>query len=57
MKAYQSVRFFIPERRGDVRIPDEIIQTDEAINLWKNRKLLNNNDRDIFEYFAKGVNI
>ncbi len=40
-----------------IRIPDELLKTDEATKIWRKRKLLNDNDEDIFEYLADTVAI
>ena len=51
-KQAKSIRYLVEHESAHIRIPDEILHTDEAIKIWKKRKLKNKNDSDIYEYFA-----
>ena len=56
-KQAKSLRYLAEHEMAHIRIPDELLMTDGAKKIWKNRKLLNDNDQDIFEYFADAVAI
>ena len=56
-KQLKSVAYLAEHEAAHVRIPDRLLKTKEAIDIWKNRSLLNENDKDIFEYFADATAI
>ena len=49
---------FIAEHEGaHILIPDRIIETQEALRIWKNRNLSDKMSRDIYDYYANAVAI
>lgn len=51
-KQAKSISYLAEHEAAHMRISDELVQNDEAYKLFKNRKLSNKNDSNIFEYFA-----
>ena len=56
-KQAKSIAYLAEHETAHMRIPDSLLQTDEANKIWKNRKLLNKNDTSIYEYFADAMAI
>lgn len=51
-KQAKSIQFLAEHEAAHIRIPSDLLKSDEASKLFKNRKLLNKNDLNINEYFA-----
>ena len=51
-KQAKSIQFLAEHEAAHIRIPSDLLKSDEAYKLFKNRKLLNKNDLNINEYFA-----
>lgn len=56
-KQAKSIAFLAEHEAAHIRIPDELLETDEAIKMWRKRKLNSQNDEDIYEYYADVVAI
>lgn len=56
-KQLKNITFLAEHEAAHIRIPDELLKTDEAVSIWKKRKLLAENDKDIYEYFADATAI
>jgi hypothetical protein len=56
-KNARTLRYIAEHECAHIRIPEELMTTDEAIKIWKGRKLLNDNDSLIHEYYADVVAI
>lgn len=56
-KQAKNIAYLAEHETAHIRIPDELLMSDEAKQIFKKRKLTNMNDRDIFEYFADAVAI
>ncbi|MGN0633926.1 MAG: phage minor capsid protein [Oscillospiraceae bacterium] len=56
-KQAKSINYLAEHEAAHIRISDKLIQSDEAYKLFKNRKLSNKNDSNIYEYFADAVAI
>ena len=56
-KQATTVEYLAEHESAHMRIPDSLIETDEAIAIYGNSKLKNTNDKDIVEYFADAVAI
>jgi hypothetical protein len=56
-KQARSIRYLAEHEAAHIRIPKDLLLTDEAKAIWKKRKLLNDNDAKINEYFADAVAI
>lgn len=52
-----TIRYLAEHEAAHIRIPDDIIRNEEAIRIWKKRKLINDNDSNIYEYYADVVAI
>lgn len=48
----RNIVFLAEHEASHIRISDDILLTNEAENIWKNRKRTSENDDDIFDYFA-----
>lgn len=53
----KSIAYLAEHETAHMRIPDSLLETDEAKKIWKKRKLLNANDEYIYEYFADATAI
>ncbi len=56
-KQCTTIQFIAEHEAAHIRIPDEILKSDEARKIFKKRNLENQNDKDIFEYYADAVAI
>lgn len=56
-KQCTTIRYLAEHEAAHIRIPDSVIRSEEAIKIWKKRKLINDNDSDIYEYYADAVAI
>lgn len=56
-KQAKSIAYLAEHEAAHIRIPDELLETEQAIKIWKKRKLLNDNDSDIYEFFADATAI
>lgn len=56
-KQAKSIAYLAEHESAHMRIPDSLLETKEAMKLWKKRKLVNKNDADIYEYFADATAI
>ena len=56
-KQAKSIAYLAEHESAHMRIPDSLLTQEEAIKIWKKRKLLNQNDADIYEYFADATAI
>lgn len=56
-KQCATIRYLAEHEAAHIRIPDSVIRSEEAIKIWKKRKLINDNDSDIYEYYADAVAI
>jgi len=56
-KQAKSITYLAEHETAHMRIPDSLLETEEAKKIWKKRKLLNQNDADIYEYFADATAI
>ncbi len=56
-KQCTTIQFIAEHEAAHIRIPDEILKSDEAKKIFKKRNLKNQNDKDIFEYYADAVAI
>lgn len=52
-----TIRYLAEHEAAHIRIPDSVIKSEEAMKIWKKRKLINDNDSDIYEYYADVVAI
>ena len=52
-----TIRYLAEHEAAHIRIPDSVIRSEEAMKIWKKRKLINDNDSDIYEYYADVVAI
>ena len=51
-KQAKSIAYIAEHEAAHIRIPDSLLNTEEAAKIWKRRKLTNDNDYDIYEYYA-----
>ena len=51
-KQAKSIAYIAEHEAAHIRIPDSLLDTEEAAKIWKRRKLTNDNDYDIYEYYA-----
>lgn len=56
-KQAKSIAYLAEHEAAHIRIPDALLETKQAVQIWKKRKLLNNNDSDIYEYYADATAI
>lgn len=58
-QAYSNklIEYIAEHEAAHIRIPESVIRNEEAIKIWKKRKLINDNDSDIFEFYADVVAI
>ena len=56
-KQCRTIQYIAEHEAAHARIPDELIKSDEAVKIWRKRKLNNKNDSDIIEYYADAVAI
>jgi hypothetical protein len=56
-KQSKTINYLAEHEMAHARIPDKIVETNEARAIWKKRKLTNKNDEDKYEYFADVVAI
>lgn len=56
-KQAKSIAYLAEHEAAHIRIPDALLEGDEANRLFRKRKLTSRNDRDIYEYFADVVAI
>lgn len=56
-KQAKSIAYLAEHESAHIRIPDALLESDEANKIWKKRKLLNDNDADIYEYYADATAI
>jgi len=56
-KQCSSVSYLAEHEAAHMRIPDDLLENNEAYKLHKERKLTNKNDSDIYEYFADAAAI
>ena len=56
-KQAKSIQYLAEHEAAHVYLKDDIINTQEAVNIWRKRKLDNKNDADIYEYYADAVAI
>ena len=56
-KQCTTIQYVAEHEAAHIRIPDSVIKNEEAIKIWRKRKLINNNDSDIYEYYADVIAI
>ena len=56
-KQAKTIAYLAEHESAHIRIPDELLKTKQAVAIWRKRKLKNNNDSDIFEYYADSTAI
>ena len=56
-KQCTTIQYLAEHEAAHMRIPDSVIRNEEATKIWKKRKLFNDNDSDIYEYYADVVAI
>lgn len=56
-KQAKSIQYLAEHEAAHVYLKDDIINTQDAINIWRKRKLNNKNDADIYEYYADVIAI
>ena len=56
-KQCTTIQYIAEHETAHIRIPIEALQQDEAKKIFKNRKLINDNDARITEYYADAVAI
>ena len=56
-KQCRTIQYIAEHEAAHARIPDELIKSDEAVKIWRKRKLDSDNDADIDEYYADSVAI
>lgn len=53
----RTIEFLAEHEAAHIRIPLNLMHTDEAVRIWRKRKSSNLNDTDIHEYFADSAAI
>lgn len=56
-KQAKSIAYLAEHEAAHIRIPDKLLDTKEAETIWRKRKMTNDNDVDIYEYYADAVAI
>lgn len=54
-KQAKSINYLAEHEAAHIRISDNLLKSEEAFKIWKKRKLLDDNDAKIQEYFADVV--